>query len=72
MNEKFKKETSSSKSNLNDSELLEVAGGESQPEEFDWRKLSNYEGPEKTDSLWSFSAEANVEGQYFKKKNEGK
>ena len=66
-NDKIKKASVS----LPEEEIEKVAGG-SGPEEFDWRD-KNPAGliGDPTDSLWSFSAEGNVEGQYFKKITKG-
>ena len=45
-------------------ELIDVAGGSNQVEEFDWNVSTN---KKHTSSTWSFSGEANTDGQYFKK-----
>lgn len=72
MNKETKNETNLNTS-LADNELLEISGGTNGPEELDWREISDVKRPgNKPASLWSFSAEGNVEGQYFKKINKDK
>lgn len=55
------------KNELSKQQLMDVTGGNDGIEELDWKSISNIKQRPKTDSTWSFSAEGNVEGQYFKK-----
>lgn len=55
------------KEKLNDEQLNKVVGG---IEEFDWRDKTKSKRPDESQgSEWKFEAEANVDGQYFKKVN---
>lgn len=51
------------KKELTKEQLTEVTGGADQMEEFDWNAPTR----KRTSSVWSFSAEANADGQFFKK-----
>ena len=52
---------------LTDEELEKVTGGNDGPEEFEWQAPTR----KQKDNGWEFSAEGNVEGQFFKKKKSG-
>ena len=54
------------KKKLSDDELNKVVGG---IEEFDWRDNTPKEKDDSIASPWTFEAEGNTEGQYFKKVN---
>ena len=60
---------------LSEEKMEEVVGGSGgEPEEFDWREMGHSSPVNRNSSVgspWSFSAEANVEGQYFKRINRG-
>lgn len=51
---------------LSKEQLVEITGGNDQMEEFDWQNGCSTKR-KRTESNWSFSAEGNIEGQFFKK-----